>query len=114
MTAQLEQEPVAYRQWDSNLKKWHYKDCKEDLNAGMPYFPLYASPPNAKAIRAAALLEVVELIKGHAEAHSSKVGWHLVSRIEGDVRGLAYTDAIPSLIGVAPTREDIVDRVLEK
>jgi len=67
---------------------------------------VYLEPPNDKAIRAAALMEAVELIKGHAEAHSSKVGWHLVSRLDGDIRGLAYADAIQSLIDAAPTRGD--------
>ena len=55
-----------------------------------------------RVIRVAALMEAVELIKGHAEAHSSKVGWHLVSRLNGDIRGLAYVDAIQFLI----TKED--------
>ena len=59
---------------------------------------LYTSPPNAKAIEAATLMKAIEVIKGHAEAHSSKVGWHLVSRLDGDIRGLAYADAIQSLI----------------
>ena len=75
MTDKLEQEPVFQfkpdaENWIDCTKKW-FDDWKGEKRV------LYTSPPNAKAIRAAALMEAVEICDGLSKLYEREdVGFH--------------------------------------
>jgi len=101
MTTQLEQEPAAIYQihydhdelmGDSwlDVSKHNY-----DTYAGEDKRVLYTSPPNAKAIRAAALMEAVEACEARAKAWDDLNKEHAAS-YAGELRFMAIR--IQSLI----------------
>ena len=82
MTDKLEQEPVCYMQ-----ENQPYVYVSETKNEGSGYtIPLYTSPPNAKAIEAAALMKAVRALEANEQFYAR--------------------DTIQSLIDAAPNREE--------
>ena len=87
MTDKLEQEPVAWMADDGSVCSKTYKlTCLEKRHSDRYTTPLYTSPPNAKAITAAALMEAVKALEANEQFYAR--------------------DTIQSLIDTAPTRED--------